>query len=59
MKVVLLLLGLLLVGCTDLGEYRPYNRDNPSDRAEMSKRIKKAYQGKDAKWDVNYENLMY
>ena len=39
MKVVLLLLGLLLVGCTDLGEYRPYNRDNPSDRAQMSKRI--------------------
>ena len=59
MKVVLIVLGLLLVGCTDLGEYRPYNDANPADRAEMSRRIKRAYQSKDAKWDVNYENIMY
>ena len=39
--------------------YGAYNQNNAYDRRKMSERIQKAYGSKEAKWDMNYENLMY
>lgn len=64
MKKIVLILGILgmLTGCVPLdGQY--YGNSNYQTSADIHEQIRRAYGVEaakgTAKWDINYENLMY